>query len=219
MQPDQDLEAIAQTFLIACYARDEAARNQHLKELWPRIERQVKKQCRLATLPNGLLEKDILQEVLYKLIKTPPDPAPSDMQALPRLLSWVNTTTFRYISSCWRPKEAHAVLSMPSEKLEKFENYSPYDPTRSASSIVDHPIESMHRMQMFILFKEYLEKEYPRGYQYVCAFYENYGATTEELADLLKISTDNLYQIRNRVQRYLLIFNKARRLDKGERAE
>lgn len=190
-----------------CEAFFEAARSggdgealrRALAPLAPLVRRTVRarvgKWSRLHDL--ALEAEDVEQEVLIKLLKSPPERKPQDT---PRatLLAWLKTVTNNLLVDQRRRVTRKTEDRTRVERIDRgveLERLAESDDRGTGREI-----RRFHAAREIDENLRYLEQAYPAGARYVAAMRDNPGATGNELAALLGVSRANYDQIARRTR-------------------
>jgi RNA polymerase sigma factor (sigma-70 family) len=168
-----------------------------LDSVYDLVVRQVSSVFRSwKALPPGVLEaRDVAHEVFLRLQNSPPSHDPRH-NARVTLLSWIRRSAVNYLTDVGRRASCRTVRMGPKE-LDRLAG----NRIGNASAGNDPGRESERALwesESLAAFLRHLRSEYPRGARYIDTMRTCPGATVAELARLMGVSIQNLYQIRRR---------------------
>lgn len=196
MDLGKEFATSAAAFLGATRTGDMQRAQQCVMRMHADLDRFIRRTVR-ARAPSGQAfsranEDDIVQDVLRKLLESPPTRAAEHTSAGVTLLAWVKTVTVNHLINLYRRK--HASVSLDGEDTLTERLIEPVLPT------VPDRLESADELAWI---DRILAERYPRGREMFAVQCADPDLSDAEIADRLQTTPANVYKIRHRIRAVL----------------
>jgi RNA polymerase sigma factor (sigma-70 family) len=179
------LEEAAREFLLAAQNRDEKAMNRN----WPIVEPLIRRVVYSRSSDESSRE-DLFHDVCETLVRTPPNRFPNKTY-IKTLVAWVYEVA-------------------KHRNIDHFRSMRSRESRLSADDLLadcaPSPQILLERAELVRLARLDLEENYPKALPLFDSFAANGILSGEEMADLLRTSQANAYQILSRMRRHLKDF-------------
>ena len=199
----QDL-ALCERFLDLARAGDRGSEfRAALEGIYPLVLRAVRKIfSQWKGLPPGLMEpRDVAHEVILRLQNCPPNREPGQ-NARFTVLNWVRTCTLNHLKDLSRKPSFKTVHASPRQMEEILD--ARWEIHSSDARGPQEPEENIYHRQQLAGLESFLRCHYPLGARLLEAQICHPGATTAELACALGTTKQNVYQIRSRLNAWIV---------------
>lgn len=184
-----------------------------LSELTPFVHGTVRRICLKyqSTYDQSAKIDDNVQDVLIKLMATPPSQKPKK-SACVTMLSWLKATTTRIMIDKWRKE---TVGGADENRIQRKQPLSGLENQATDSVSGEHPdvrrFEARDELRDVLVF---LNNTYPKGAELVSSWQKNPDSTPAEIAEIICVSMANYYQILRRTKVVLSDYVRGKRQER-----